>query len=72
MADTYSSAASFYQKVIEAMNSSKADDAQYKIALAYLKMGQQGLAKDALKMLVQRYPGSEYVERAEKQLKTLK
>ena len=68
----YSSAVSFYQKVISARNSSKADDAQYKIALAYLKMGQQGLAKDALKTLVQRYPGSEYVQRAEKQLKTLK
>jgi tol-pal system protein YbgF len=68
----YSSAVSFYQKVIDAGNSSKADDAQYKIGLAYLKMGQQGLAKDALKMLVQRYPGSEYVQRAEKQLKTLK
>jgi TolA-binding protein len=68
----YSSAAGFYQKVIDAPNSSKADDAQYKISLAYLKMGQQGLAKDALKTLVQRYPGSDYVQRAEKQLKTLK
>lgn len=68
----YSTAATFYQKVIEAPNASKADDAQYKIGLTYLKMGQQGLAKDALKILVQRYPGSDYVQRAEKQLKTLK
>jgi tol-pal system protein YbgF len=68
----YSSAVSFYQKVIETPSSSKADDAQYKIGLAYLKMGQQSLAKDALKMLVDRYPGSDYVQRAEKQLKTLK
>jgi TolA-binding protein len=68
----YSSAVSFYQKVIEVPSSSKADDAQYKIGLAYLKMGQQGLAKDALKILVERYPGSDYVQRAEKQLKTLK
>jgi TolA-binding protein len=58
--------------VIETHSSSKADDAQYKIGLAYLKMGQQSLAKDALKMLVDRYPGSDYVQRAEKQLKTLK
>jgi TolA-binding protein len=68
----YSSVVSFYQKVIEAPNSSKADDALYKTSLAYLKMGQQALAKDALKRLVERYPGSDYVQRAEKQLKTLK
>lgn len=68
----YSSAVNFYQKVLDARNSSKADDAQYKIGLAYLKLGQQGLAKDALKMLIQRYPASDYVSRAEKQLKTLK
>lgn len=70
--ENYSSAVNFYQKILELRNSSKADDAHYKLGLTYLKLGQQGLAKDALKTLVQRYPGSDYVQRAEKQLKTLK
>jgi tol-pal system protein YbgF len=68
----YSTAVNAYQKIIDLQGSSKADDAQYKLGLTYLKMGQQGLGKDALKMLIQRYPGSDYVARAEKQLKTLK
>jgi tol-pal system protein YbgF len=69
---SYSTAVVAYQKAIEIRGSSKADDAQYKLGLTYLKLGQQGLAKDALKMVLHRYPGSEYVPRAEKQLKTLK
>ncbi|MBN2037214.1 MAG: tetratricopeptide repeat protein [Chitinispirillaceae bacterium] len=68
----YPTAVIFYQKVIDIRSSPKADDAQYKLGLCYLKMGQQGLAKDAFKMLVQRYPASEYVKRAGKQLKGLK
>ncbi|MBN1131103.1 MAG: tetratricopeptide repeat protein [Chitinispirillaceae bacterium] len=70
--NNHSTAVVSYHKVTEIKGSSKADDALYKLGLTYLKLGQQGLAKDALKMLVQRYPASEYVERAEKQLKTLK
>ena len=68
----YSSAISAFKKVLDFHGSSKADHAQYKIALAYLKMGQQGTAKEALSGLIEQYPGSEYIARAKRYLKQLR
>jgi len=68
----FASAVASLQKVFTFKNSTKGDDAQLKIGLCYLKMGQQGLAKDEFKKLVDRYPASEYVTRAKKYLEELK
>ncbi|NLE02833.1 MAG: tol-pal system protein YbgF [Fibrobacter sp.] len=68
----YASAIPAYQKVIMYPHSPKGDDAQLKIALSYLKMGQQGLAKEELKRLLDRYPASEFAPRAKKYLEEIK
>ncbi|MBD3344538.1 MAG: tol-pal system protein YbgF [Chitinivibrionales bacterium] len=64
----YAQAIASFSKVFDHSNSSKADDAQHKLGKCYLKMGQNGMAKSAWKKLIDRYPGSEYVPRAQKSL----
>lgn len=64
----YANAIATFNKVISYKNSSKADDAQLKLGLSYLRMGKNDLAIDEFKRLINRYPGSEYVPRAEKYL----
>jgi TolA-binding protein len=61
-----------FQKVFDFKNSSKADDAELKIGMSYMKMGQIALAKTEFKKLIDRYPGSEYVPRAQKFFSELK
>lgn len=68
----YAQAIASFKKVFAYPNSSKADDAQHKLGKCYLKMGQNGLAKSSWKKLIDRYPGSEYVPRAQKSLAELK
>lgn len=68
----YASGVTSLTHVFDYANSSKADDAQFKIGLSYLKMGQQAMAKEELKKLIDRYPASEYVERAKKYLTEIK
>jgi tol-pal system protein YbgF len=68
----FASAIVSFKKVDEFKNSPKADDAQLKIGLSFLKMGQQGPAVEELKKLIDRYPGSEYVPRAKKYLEDIK
>ncbi len=68
----YASAIVAFKKVEDFKNSPKADDAQLKIGLSFLKMGQQGPAVEELKKLIDRYPGSEYVPRAKKYLEEIK
>jgi tol-pal system protein YbgF len=68
----WAKAISMFQKVFEFKNSSKADDAQLKTGMCYMKMGQTALAKEEFKKLVERYPGSEYVPRAQKYLAEIK
>jgi tol-pal system protein YbgF len=68
----FASAIASFKKVSEFKDSPKADDAQLKIGLSFLKMGQQGPAVEELKKLVDRYPGSEYVTRAKKYLDEIK
>lgn len=65
-------AISMFQKVFEFANSSKADDAQLKLGMCYMKTGQGALAKAEFRKLIERYPGSEYVPRAQKYLSEMK
>jgi tol-pal system protein YbgF len=68
----FAKAISMFSKVFEFRNSSKADDAQLKIGMCYMKMGQSALAKTEFKKLIDRYPASEYVTRAQKYLSEIK
>ena len=65
-------AISLFQKVLEFTNSSKADDAQLKLGMCYMKTGQGALAKAEFRRLIERYPGSEYVPRAQKYISEMK
>jgi tol-pal system protein YbgF len=68
----FASAIASFQKVLSFENSSKADDAQLKTGMSYLKMGQTGPARTELKRLIDRYPSSEYIPRAKKYLDEMK
>jgi tol-pal system protein YbgF len=68
----YASGVTSFTHVFDFPNSSKADDAQFKIGLSYLKMGQSGMAKEELRKLIDRFPASEYVERTKKYLAEIK
>jgi len=68
----YASAITSFTHVFDVKNSPKADDAQLKIGLSYLKMGQSAMAKEELTKLIDRYPSSEYVERAKKYLEEIR
>jgi tol-pal system protein YbgF len=68
----YARAIDGFSKVLKNEKSSKADDAQLKIGLCYLRMGKNDLAVEEFKRLIRRYPGSEYVPRAEKYLGEIK
>jgi len=61
-----------YQKVFAYPNSPKADAAQFKIALALQKTGQTERARAEFRKLIERYPASDYVERAKKYVADLK
>jgi len=67
----FTSAISTFRKVLTFKHSQKIDDAQNKIALSYLKMGQSEEAKTEFKKLVERYPASEFVPRAKQYLKEI-
>ena len=60
-----------FDKVLSFSQSTKADDAQLKIGLCYLRMGKKPQAKESLNLLVNRFPASEYVPRAKKYLADL-
>jgi len=68
----YASGVASFTHVFDIKNSPKGDDAQFKVGLSYLKMGQASMAKEELKKLIDRYPASEYVERAKKYLAEIK
>lgn len=70
--EDFSSAVSSFEKVFTFKGSSKGDDAQFKIGLSYLKMGEAQKAKNALKKLIDRYPASEYTQRSKKYLSEIK
>lgn len=68
----FASAIKSYERVASFKETSKGDDALYKIGVTYLKMGQQALAKQELEKMLTRYPGSEYAERAKKALSEIR
>ncbi|KMQ50123.1 Tol-pal system protein YbgF [Chitinispirillum alkaliphilum] len=68
----FASAISSFRRVISDGGSSKADDSQFKVGLSFLKMGHTAEAKEELQILVDRYPASEYVQRARNYLKDLR
>jgi tol-pal system protein YbgF len=68
----WANAVASFKRVFDYKNSAKADDAQLKIGMAYMRMGQTALAKTELKTLIDRYPASEYVTRAKKYLSEIK
>ncbi len=67
----FASAIKAFKKVLTFKHSQKRDDAQNKIALSFLKMGQSVEAKAEFKKLVERYPASEFVPRAKQYLKEI-
>jgi tol-pal system protein YbgF len=68
----YANAIASFKKVFDFKNSTKADASQLKIGMSYMKMGQTALAKTELKFLIDRYPASAYVSRAQKYLSEMK
>ena len=61
-----------YQKVLTHRNSTKADAAQFQIALAYQKLGQSERARAEFRRLIERFPASNFTERARKYLAELR
>jgi tol-pal system protein YbgF len=68
----YANAIASFNKVFNYKQTSKADDAQLKLGLSYLRMGKNDNAAEEFKRLISRYPASEYVPRAEKYLADIK
>jgi tol-pal system protein YbgF len=68
----YAKAVAAFDKVISSGESPKSDDAQLKIGMSYMKLGKKTQAKEALSLLVNQYPNSEYVSRARKYLEELR
>jgi len=67
----YSSALEYYQKTLNFAGSSKEDDAQYRIAICYLLSGENDKAFEEFTRLVQRYPASTFVPRANDALRRI-
>lgn len=70
--DEYSTALAFYEKVMTFKGSSKIDDAQFKLGMSYLRMGQQPMAKEIFRKFLEENPGSEFTARTKRFLKQLK
>lgn len=70
--DEYSSAILFYEKVMTFKGSAKIDDAQFKLGMSYLRMGQQPMAKEIFRKFLEENPGSEFTARTKRMLKQLK
>lgn len=68
----YAQAINAFNLVHKYKNSSKSDDAQFKLGISYLRMGKNDFAIDEFKRLINRYPASEYVPRAKKYISEIK
>ncbi len=60
-----------FSKVFEFSDSNKLDDAQYKIILCYVNLGDYDLAKENLNKLKNDFQNSEYIDKAEKTIKQI-
>ncbi len=67
----YASAIAAFNKVIEYAQGTKKDDAQMKLGMSYLLMGNNSRAKEEFTTLVNRYPNSEYMRRAKRYLSNI-
>lgn len=61
----YDAAIIDFEKVFTFPKSNKQDDAQYKLGLCYIRKGDSSKAKDELNRLINSFPNSEYVAKAE-------
>ncbi|MFP4417158.1 MAG: tol-pal system protein YbgF [Chitinispirillaceae bacterium] len=64
----YASAIAAFNKVLEYARGTKKDDAQMKLGMSYLLMGNNSQAQKEFTNLVNRYPNSEYIPRAKRYL----
>lgn len=60
-----------FTKVFSFANSNKLDDAQLKLGLCYLRLGDRERARQEFERLISDYPNSEYVTKAQKYLSKL-
>lgn len=67
----YAQAIAEFEKIFTFPRSDKSDDAQLKIGLCYLRMGDRQQAKNGLEQLLAVYPNSEYVGKARQYLSRL-
>jgi TolA-binding protein len=64
----YERAISEFAKVKDLPNGNKADHAQFKIGLSYLKLGRKVEGLEAFKKLIEDYPGSELVSKVQEMM----
>lgn len=67
----YNQAISAYVSAEKHTGSTKADDALYKQAVSYVKLGENDRARELFNTLIGRYPASEYVNYCRKQVEML-
>ena len=67
----YDKAVMDFEKVFTFPKSNKLDDAQFKLGLCYIRKGENGKAREEFQRLLDVYPKSEYLSRAEGHLNTL-
>ena len=60
-----------FEKVFTFPKSNKNPDAQFKLGLCYMRLGEKDKARDEFQRLVDVYPNSDYVSRAQKHLAEL-
>lgn len=60
----YSQALQHYQAVFSFKGSAKEDDAQYRIGISYMLLGENDKALEELTKFIQRYPASELISKA--------
>ncbi len=59
----YSIAITSFEKIADFTGGTKEDDALYKQALSYYRLGENDTARELFKKLIGRFPGSEYLDR---------
>ncbi len=67
----YGQAITAYAKAEQFKGSSKSDDALYKQAVSYARLGENDSARELFNTLIGRYPASEYVDNCRKQVEKL-
>ncbi len=70
-AKEYDHALEAFSKATNFPGSSKEDDALYKQALSYYRLGENDISRELFKKVINRYPASEYLQRAQNYLKKL-